>query len=107
MDVVQIPSLASHLPQPVHLFGETTLSPVGGCCVVSDSPAGDGFGGITLSVLDSALFLFLFLTPSLLSFGTNLSLEHTPTFTERAPIKTDTAVWLLSRHPHCCRSFHG
>lgn len=44
MDVVQIPFLASHLPQPVHLFGETTLSPVGGCCVVSDSPAGDGFG---------------------------------------------------------------
>lgn len=37
--------------RPAHLFGGATLSPVGGCCVVSaisgllsDSPAGDGFG---------------------------------------------------------------
>lgn len=85
MSVVQIPSLASHLPRPVHLFGGDTLSPVGGCCVdsalsglVSDSPAGMVLG-ITLSVLDGSLFLSLFLTPSLPFFGANLSLVPTPT----------------------------
>lgn len=60
MDVVRIPSLASHPPQPVHLFGGTTLSPVGGCCVVSDSPAGDGLGGsLFLSwIAPSSCFFF-------------------------------------------------
>ena len=86
MSVVQISTLASHLPRSVHLFGgEDTLSPVGGCSVVSaisglDSDSQLGMvWGITLSVLDGSLFLSLFLSLSLPFFAANLSLVPTPT----------------------------